>query len=942
MPLACQTRQATTRLCFGTMSWVPRIRHHALMLTIFSLALIHLSAGRTFAAEDAFYESEVKPILASKCYSCHGALKQEAGLRLETIEVMLEGGDSGAVVVRGNANDSLLVQRISESVHERMPPAEDGAALQASDVEIIKRWIKQGAIAPDEELPPSPTAHWAFQSVVKPALPQGDAASPANANPIDRLLAAHHAALGLTPQPLALRETRLRRLYLDLIGLPPTREQLNDSRHWEEIVDELLVSAPHAERWARHWMDIWRYSDWYGLNEQLRNSTKHIWRWRDWIVNSLHDNKPYDRMIHEMLAGDELAPEDPNVVVATGFLARNYYLFNRTTWLDDTIEHTSKAFMGLTLNCSKCHDHKYDPLSHVDYYRFRAIFEPHQVRLDPIPGSTDFAVDGLPRVFDDHLQAPTHLHLKGDPKQPDESLKIDAGVPSLFASFASPIESIELPIAAWAPGVQPFVQSDRILVAENEVNKAREELASLGPVTQAPPEPVGENRQDDKVQDDNQDEEETKTKAEAVRQIASIKLIVMEANLAAIKATCAADNARYLERDGSTDELARMALRSQIEVERANAAWEREKITDQDEKKQNAADDRLKKAEARLTALDESDTAYVSLRASQKLLETPEHKEPDYASVYPSTSTGRRLALARWMTSTKHPLTARVAVNHIWLRHMGEPLVENVFDFGLRTPRPPLADLLDYLAAEFMESNWDQRHLHRMIVTSAAYQRDSSTRSADASKDASKDAIALDPINQYYWRANPRRMESQVVRDSLLYLAGNLDMTLGGPSLNPDQPNTRRGIYLKHSRDHQEKLHGAFDDADHLQCYRRAESIIPQQALALANSRLAIDSSKQIADRLIAESAVAGPLLPETGTTSQEDNAPSNWAAFVGIAYETVLGRRPNDEESAACLEFCKAQEALTQSDEPALRRSRTASRLVHVLLNHNDFLTVR
>lgn len=927
------------------MFWLPRNRHHALVLTIFSLALTQISVARSFAAEDSFYKTEVKPILESKCYPCHGALKQEAGLRLETVDVMREGGDSGAVIVPGNADDSLLVQRIIESEHSRMPPAEDGAALQASDIEIIKRWIKEGANSPDEELPPSPTAHWSFQSVVKPALPQADDAGQANVNPIDRLLAAHHVAHGLTPQPAALRETRLRRLYLDLIGLPPTREQLNDSRPWEEIVDELLATAPHAERWARHWMDIWRYSDWYGLNEQLRNSTKHIWRWRDWIVNSLHDNKPYDRMVHEMLAGDELAPEDPNVVVATGFLARNYYLFNRTTWLDDTIEHTSKAFMGLTLNCSKCHDHKYDPLSHIDYYRFRAIFEPHQVRLDPVPGSTDFSTDGLPRVFDDHLETPTHLHLKGDPKQPDESLRIDAGVPSLFASFAPSIEPVELPIVAWAPGVQPFVQADRIRAAEIQVNKAREELAALGPIAELPPtlrKSATEKMQEGKIQDANQDAEATKTQADTARKLASMKLVAMEASLAAIKATCAADNARYLKSVGSSDEretneLARAALRSQVEAERANAAWEREEIADKDKKKQNAADERLKQAEARLTSLKDSNTAYVSLRASQKLLETPEHKEPDYASVYPSTSTGRRLALARWMTTAEHPLTARVAINHIWLRHMGEPLVENVFDFGLRSPRPPLADVLDYLAAEFMESDWDQRHIHRLIVTSAAYQRDSSTRSADANKDT----IATDSINQYYWRANPRRMESQVVRDSLLFLAGSLDMTLGGPSLNPDQPNTRRGIYLKHSRDHQEKLHGAFDDADYLQCYRRAESIIPQQALALANSRLAIDSSKQIADRLLAESAVAEPSLTEP-KLNQSNDRPSDWNAFVDIAYQTVLGRRPNGEELVACLEFCEEQEALTESDEPALRRSRTASRLVHVLLNHNDFLTVR
>jgi hypothetical protein len=351
------------------------------------------------------YLAEVKPILSTKCYYCHGVLRQEAGLRLETLELMQTGGDSGAVIVAGNANGSLLIERVSdEDEDSRMPPAEDGAALKPEEIAIVRRWIAQGAPAPDEPTPAAPSEHWAFQPVSRPTIPRGETKDDSAAtNPIDILLAAQRTPLKLQVQPQADRSILIRRLYLDLVGLPPTLEQLHDERPWEQIVDELLASPHHGERWGRHWMDIWRYSDWYGLGAQLRNSQKHIWHWRDWIVESLNSDKGYDRMIQEMLAGDELAPDDPDVIRATGFLARNYYLFNRTTWLDSTIEHTGKAFLGLTLNCAKCHDHKYDPITQVDYYRFRAIFEPHQVRLDPVPGVTDFEKDGLPRVFDDHL-----------------------------------------------------------------------------------------------------------------------------------------------------------------------------------------------------------------------------------------------------------------------------------------------------------------------------------------------------------------------------------------------------------------------------------------------------------------------------------------------------------------------------------------------------------
>ncbi len=321
--------------------------------------------------------------------------------------------------------------------------------------------------------PPAPSEHWAFQPIVRPQLPTNAAT-----HPVDALLQATRVEKGVRAQGQAARGILLRRLYLDLIGLPPTAQQLDDPRPWHVIVDELLSSPHHGERWARHWMDVWRYCDWYGLGNQLRFSQKHLWHWRDWIVNSLNRDKGYDRMILEMLAGDELAPTDPDAIVATGFLARNYYLFNRTTWLDNTIEHTSKAFLGLTMNCAKCHDHKYDPITQLDYYRFRAIFEPHQVRLDPVPGVTNFDQDGIPRVFDDHVELPTFLHVRGDPKNPDEDQVIQPGVPEILASFAPDVEPIDLPPSAYAPGVRDHVQRDHLRRAEAEVRKAEEQLTA--------------------------------------------------------------------------------------------------------------------------------------------------------------------------------------------------------------------------------------------------------------------------------------------------------------------------------------------------------------------------------------------------------------------------------------------------------------------------------
>ena len=241
------------------------------------------------------------------------------------------------------------------------------------------------------------------------------------------------AKRGLKAQPPAKRTILIRRLYLDLIGLPP-KEQLQDERRWEAIVGELLLSPYYGERWARHWMDIWRYSDWYGLGDEVRDSQKQLWRWRDWIVTSLNENIGYDQMVREILAADEITPRNLETVAATGFLARSYYIFNCTTWLDNTVEHTGKAFMGLTMNCAKCHDHKYDPIDHLDYYKFRAIFEPYHVRVDAMPGELDLAKNGITRVYDGNLGATTYLHERSDESKVDKNRKISAAPPAFLAS----------------------------------------------------------------------------------------------------------------------------------------------------------------------------------------------------------------------------------------------------------------------------------------------------------------------------------------------------------------------------------------------------------------------------------------------------------------------------------------------------------------------------
>ena len=931
----------------------------------------------------------------------------------------------------------------------------------------------------------SASDHWAFQPLERPA--QG--------NTIDDFLARSHSRLQLKPQPPADPALLLRRLHLNLTGLSPTRKEVLQflesptKRGYETKVANLLASPHHGERWGRHWMDVWRYSDWYGLGKQLRVSQKHIWRWRDWIINSLNDDKGYDRMIQEMLAGDELAPTNLEVVTGTGFLARNYYLFNRTTWLDNTIEHTSKAFLGITMNCVKCHDHKYDPITHEAYYRFRAIFEPHQIRLDAVPGESNFDKDGLPRAFDDQPDVETFIHLKGDAQSADKTRKILPGAPFDFANIPFEVSPIRLPKDAFAPGTRDFVQATSLQAARKQVATARKAvakskqtlrefenpparlakapiMATIDDFQSANPKlwhPLGKdwefrngdlvrhtaNRSDylrsrfqhpddfeaifeytttggtthksigirfDKSED-GRDYSQVYTSANTpqsklqisygrngkstypsvgnrkrnisvgqryemrvlvrdrlvnvflnddfqiayelpsrpkhrhleltsfdatsafhsleIRQLADdqiltkpgkpappaapktlpelkqavtwakLDLVRHELNLEALVARVAADNANVSD-DVRSNDLALAAANSESHAKRTENEYllklEQARKTP-DSKKVSSYKSGIAAAKKKLKS---KSTNYTSLSGSRKALETPAHKFGQYDEIYNRTSTGRRLALAKWITHPKNPLTARVAVNHIWMRHFGTPLVDQVFDFGLRAKKPLHLDLLDWLASELIENNWSMKHIHRLIVTSDTWQRSSTTLNADAH------TLKQDPDNHYYWRMNTRRMESQLVRDNLLHLSEKLDPKIGGASLSAKAENSRRSIYFRHGRDDPQKFLSMFDDADFLQCYRRSESIVPQQALALSNSKTSLEAADTIAKQ----------LPRQTGDE------------FIEAAFRKLLARKPDHYEIAECESFMRKIAKLKGSD--------ARTRLVHALLNHNDFVTIR
>jgi len=1168
-----------------------------LLKSILTLAITLSLVTQVMAQAPVDYLRDVKPILKERCYACHGTLKQESGLRVDTGKSIRQGGDGGAIVDAEAAEGSSLIQRISShDESQRMPP--EGEPLTDAQIEMLQNWIREGAISPEDELPElDPDQHWAFQPPMRSDLPLiGESES--SSNPIDAFIAAKLHEQGLTAQSEAPKHVLLRRLYLDLIGLPPTREELHDFLNddsqlaYEAVVDRLLNDPRYGERWARHWMDIWRYSDWYGRRyvPDVWNSAPQVWRWRDWIVRSLNEDHGYDRMLREMLAADEICPEDDSAAVATGYLIRNWYALNPNDWMRSTVEHTGKAFLGLTFNCAHCHDHKYDPILQDDYFRLRAFFEPIDIRQDRVPGEGDpgpfqeydygvlrkIQKLGAVRIYDRKPDAPTWYYTGGDERRRMEARgSILPGVPEFLTASAPKITQVELPTRAWYPGLRPalheallaeagiaIVQAEKELVAvsqtKNEVPSVMlEQLAQAEAAFTVAAEDAAQSEQPGAIAGRQSlvldattgsrtvlngmqqlttlehgtaisfdllilnDEHfnfqlakdvakgltasyigfssgrilsyqpgtftefetgrydlaagqkqfhvslilETKTdqclltvrsiadnvllvdrvpvalngwnpvgdptkaisfqcrtgsvavvddvtltaplQTEALQTTAAIenaavklatfnfeaptytegrdidgiegwsissfsaapatsvvsstagneslrslamhvqtaqravdavnlpvraataKLAAAHAELVSLETRIAADRSKYGETpDTDSAELARAASRFErdavvLKAEADVLAHELALAVADAVPMDNA--ERPKKIEAANTLLAASRPALDKARAAAK---TATDEYSPFSPTFPKTSTGRRTALAEWITARENPLTARVAVNHIWARHFHSPLVATVTDFGRSGAIPSHPELLDWLAVEFMEHDWSMKHLHRLILTSAAYRRVSSM---GTNASGGTNAIELDRENKLLWRMNIGRMEAEVVRDSVLYTAGKLDLTMGGQPIENSEALTtfRRSLYYSVYPEEGGKsaLGDLFDAPDAMECYRRTRSIVPQQALALTNSDFVYEQCAATTVALVNEACVATENTPKP---------------FITAAFERILSRPPSAAELQLCCEAIESHRALLAQTETADANVRVLESVVRAILNHNDFITIR
>ena len=1071
------------------------------------LLALHLTDA-VAVAQRVDYQKDVKPILQHKCYACHGVLKQQGNLRLDTGASLIRGGDSGSPIDLIQPEASLLYQVITGDAGFQMPPENEGAPLTKDQRDLVLRWIRQGAKFPTGEEPQKdPLQWWSYRPITRPTIPQHENEA-WNENPIDALIHAKRLELKLPHVSPASKSTWLRLVYIDLIGLPPTVTELNSflnddsSAAHERVVDDLLSRPQYGERWGRHWMDIWRYSDWYGsrgINE-IRYSQRHIWRWRDWIVNSLNDDKGYDRMIQEMLAADELAGHDKDTVVATGYLGRNWYKFDRNVSLFDTVERTSEAFLGLTFKCARCHDHKYDPITQEEYYRFRAFFEPHHVRTDPISATTEtekdatlgqVLSDGLPVVFDKEPYQPTYRFDRGDDRFPDETKPLTPGVPKSLGGAALSITPINLPTESWYPILREGVRETLIVKARREVEaaetllqQATEELkhwesklaerlsgnekteqkptpfidtdfskpnpelwetlkgnwvyenghlalkdatsfATIATKENHPPDfslqlkykalasgtfrsvgfsydfidtgtsqdvytSTNDNRQtvqafhrvngkqtypsegivytelnvgdivtldvtvmgtsltvdldgqrklDYELPIDRQDgrfslwvhsgaaefhhltltalfesqetiERRIASATEAV-ELAKVGIQVAQTNLDAVQARLNAAVSDFLTPSAQTADLKRAANQAESRHKIEQARYDLIRLGQQPQ-----TDEQKKAIEA----------AQLQLEKAQNTLIHPTTEYTALGETHKRISTGRRTALAHWITSETNPRTARVAVNHLWGRHFGQPLVATTENFGLNGKTPTHPELLDWLAAELIQQQWKMKPIHKMIVLSNVYRMETHSIRSAKSKD---------PNNKFLWRMNSKRMEAEVIRDSILYLSGTLDLTRGGPELPEDEGQTvaRRSMYFRNTPNEKMAMLEVFDVADPNSCYLRKESVVPHQALALMNSDLAQSNARIIARQL-------------SGTDTE----------FITNAFETVLCRKPLSEELRLCQTFLDNHAKLLSDDvslkfpaasEPTQSPAadvtlRARENLIHVLLLHNDFVTVR
>jgi hypothetical protein len=865
------------------------LKRKANVLFVWACAAV---ASMGAADKPVSFSADIRPIFAGSCWNCHGGAIQLSKLDLRTRDSALKGGERGAAIVPGKAEDSRLYRVVAGLEKPSMPL--DGK-LTADQISIIKEWINQGApwdttpvagqsqspqltSLEDMPIPPEARNYWAFQKPVRSPVP---VVSQDLANPIDFFLEKTRRDKGLKPAPRADRITLLRRAYMDLIGLPPTPAETaeyladNGPDAWGRLIDKLLASPHYGERWGRHWLDVARYADSNGFEHDY--DRPNAWRYRDYVVRAFNKDTPYNTFLAEQIAGDELDRVTDDSMIATGFL-RSYAkvgyrekdnpLF-RYEYLDDMIGTIGRGVLGLTVNCARCHNHKFDPISQKDYYQMQASLFGYVETDYPLASKEQAEAYERKTAEIDAKIAPLRQRIR----QIEEPYRGKLAQEKYRKYPAGVQRAIAIPEEKRTPG-EALLAGQVIRttsVSSDEIDRAM----SAGDLAQK----QSLNEQIRAVQSDRP------------------KPLPM--------AAIVTDGDYRFTPDGPGDEPAPGKGVKSAAIEGSF----------------------LFKGPGRY----QPPPSYFLIRGD------PESRgslmKPGFVGVIDSANlpaedppangrtSGRRRALAKWLGSPENPLTARVIVNRIWSHHFGHGIVATLDNFGKMGEQPTHPELLDWLSVEFMSRGWSIKPMHRLMMTSEAYQMASQYQDAG-------DA-AQDPDNRYLWRFPIQRLDAEIVRDAMMAASGALDLTLGGPPVFPHIPGEilrsmsegiwkreedgprvwRRSIYVYRKRGLPFPMFEVFDLPDqNTSCGRRNVSTVPTQALTLLNDDFVLRQSKLFADRV-------------------EEASRGDSAKQVDLAYRIALSRPPRADEARLGVEFLQ---------------KRSLADFTHVLLNLNEFLYVR
>lgn len=801
--------------------------------------LVHSTFSIVLAAppsegEPPQFETDIRPILRAYCLDCHGGEEElSGGLDLRLKRFMLTGGDSGPAIEVGDAEASLLIERIRSG---EMPPAE--VKLPPQDADQLAAWINAGAptlrpepesIPPGIGITPEERDYWFYQPLARPEIP-AFAAEDRVRTPIDALLLKRMREVGLSFSPDADKLTLIRRAAFDLTGLPPTQAEIDEfladesPEAYERLLDRLLASPHYGERWGRHWLDTAGYADSEGYTADTVRP--HAYRYRDYVIRAFNADKPFNEFLIEQLAGDELVPPpytnlSPDAIeklVATGFLRMaadgtamgGDQDLMRNQVIGDTLQIVSSTLLGLTVGCAQCHDHRYDPIPQENYFALRAIFEPA-------------------------------LNWKQwrNPQQRLISLYTDAD-----RAQAAAIEEEIKTIAAEKAEKQAVFMKEAL---EKELEKYPEELR--GSLRTAYETPANER---------NDEQKELLAKNPSVN--ISPGVLYQYNQAAANELKKFDEKINELRGKKPPEEFIRALSEVPGQIPKTHLF--------------HRGDHRQLKdpvPPADLTIAAPEGERFV---ISENNAELP--------------TTGRRLAFAQHLTSGTHPLLGRVLMNRIWLHHFGRGIVDTPGDFGRLGTEPTHPELLDFLATEFVERGWSLKAMHKLIMTSTVYRQSSQI-------DPAKQAI--DDANVHYWRMPIRRLEAEAVRDRILATTGALDRTLYGPPVAVEEDTTgqvivpegapRRSVYLQSRRSKPVSFLVAFDaPVMAINCDRRISSTVAPQALMLMNSDFILKQAEQFAKRLAAETPADYPV-PESFVLP---DAHSSWQFGYG-AYDSSQER---------------------------------------------------